>query len=113
MIDLCIHPVIWLCEQLGNTVFPVGKEILSKGDTSVDGRSSPEMVGRQTDGGVPLAEWTEQPKGTSVGSLAVCAVQDKPGEETSDCIGLSFKSLLKRCIHNSLIFLSDIYLERT
>lgn len=53
MIDLCIHPVIWLCEQLGNTVFPVGKEILSKGDTSVDGRSSPEMVGRETDGGVP------------------------------------------------------------
>lgn len=53
VIGLSIHPVIWLCEQLGITVFPVGKEILSKGDASVDERSSPEMVGRQTFGGVP------------------------------------------------------------
>lgn len=55
MIGLSIYPVIWLCEQLGylvNIVFPVGEEILSKGDASIDGRLSPEMVGRQADGGV-------------------------------------------------------------
>lgn len=49
MICLSIYPVIWLCEQLGylvNIVFPVGEKILSKGDASVDGRSSPEMLGK-------------------------------------------------------------------
>lgn len=99
MIGLSIYPVIWLCEQLGylvNIVFPVGEKILIKGDASVDGRSSPEMRGK-------TSSWGSVSCGIGVGSLAVCTVLDKLGEErsyrgqlgtcsvASDNIGLSFK----------------------